>query len=84
MGRAIRAPNRDSNAGSTVSEASIVSSTARTEAIDRPYMKLTPVANMPSRAMITVVPASRIARPDVSMAPITDSLHVARTRRSSP
>jgi hypothetical protein len=33
-----------------------------------PYMKVTPVANMPSRAMMTVVPASRMARPDVSIA----------------
>ena len=40
-------------------------------------MKLTPVANMPSRAMITVVPASRIARPEVSIASITAPLHVA-------
>jgi NADH:ubiquinone reductase (H+-translocating) len=39
-----------------------VSSTANTEAMASPYMKLTPVANMPSKAMITVLPASRIAR----------------------
>ena len=31
-------------------------------------MKVTPVANMPSSAMMTVVPASRIARPEVSIA----------------
>jgi hypothetical protein len=55
-----------------VSDAASVSSTARIEAIDRPYMKLTPVANMPRRAMTTVVPASRIARPAVSIASITE------------
>ena len=59
-------------AGRMVSDASSVSSTAKTEAIASPYMKLTPVANMPSRAMITVVPASRIARPEVSIASTTE------------
>jgi hypothetical protein len=49
-----------------------VSSTASAEAIASPYMKLTPVANMPSRAITTVAPASRMALPDVSIAPITD------------
>ena len=51
-----------------MSDAAIVSSTASTEAIESPYRKLTPVANMPSSAMITVLPASRIARPEVSIA----------------
>ena len=36
LGRAIRAPNFDSSAGSTVSDASIVSSTASTDAIASP------------------------------------------------
>ena len=71
-GRATRAPKRESSAGSTVSEAAIVSSTVNTDAIDNPYRNETPVANIPSRAITTVVPASRIARPEVSIASITD------------
>ena len=70
--RATRCPKRERTAGSSVSEAVIVTSTASAEAIASPYMKLTPVANMPSSAITTVVPASRIARPDVSIAAITD------------
>ena len=71
-GRTTRWPYFDSIAGSTVSDAIIVASTAQTEAIASPYRKLTPVANIPSRAIVTVVPASRIARPDVSIASTTD------------
>ena len=37
-------------------------------------MNETPVANMPSRAITTVVPASRIARPEVSIASMTERL----------
>ena len=70
--RTIRSPYFDNIAGSTVSDAIIVISTAKTEAIASPYRKLTPVANIPSRAIVTVVPASRIARPDVSIASTTD------------
>ena len=51
----------------------MVISTVSTEAIASPYMKLIPVANMPSSAITTVVPASRIARPEVSIASTTDS-----------
>ena len=58
-------------AGSTVNEAQSTMSTASTDAIESPYRKVTPVANIPSRAMITVVPASRIARPEVSIASMT-------------
>src|SRR5580704_13260611 len=64
-GRTIRSPYFDSIAGSTVSDANIVASTANTEEIARPYRKLTPVTNIPSSAIITVVPARRTARPDV-------------------
>ena len=67
-----RGPTRESIAGSSVIEAASVSRTASTEAMASPYMKLTPVANMPSRAITTVVPASRIARPEVSIASSTD------------
>lgn len=43
-----------------------------TAAIARPYMKATPVANIPSSAITTVAPASRIARPEVSIAASTE------------
>ena len=72
-GRASRGPKRESSAGRTVSDAVIVSSTVSTDAIESPYRKPTPVANMPSSAITTVVPASRIARPEVSIASSTDS-----------
>ncbi len=49
-----------------------MSSTAITAAIASPYMNATPVANMPSRAITTVAPASRIARPEVSIASTTE------------
>ena len=49
-----------------------MSSTANTDAMAKPYMKLTPVANIPNSAITTVVPASRIARPEVSIASITE------------
>ena len=58
-------------AGSTVSDDTMTRSTVSTEAMDSPYMKLTPVANIPSRAITTVVPARRIARPEVSIASST-------------
>ena len=45
-GRAICSPQRASNAGSTVSEASIVSRTVNTEAIAKPYMNDTPAAEI--------------------------------------
>ena len=68
LGRPMRAPKRESAAGRTVSAASIVISTASAEAIASPYRKLTPSANCPSRAMITVMPANSTARPAVSIA----------------
>ena len=72
-GRTIFGPKRESSAGSTVSDASITNSTANTDASESPYMKLTPVANIPSSAITTVVPASKIARPEVSIASSTAS-----------
>ena len=45
-----------------------VKNTAITAAMASPYMNATPVANIPSSAMITVTPASRTARPEVSIA----------------
>ncbi len=73
LGLTSRWPNSINSAGSAVSDAVSTISTARIEAIERPYMNVTPVANIPSSAITTVVPASRTARPDVSIASITDS-----------
>ena len=55
-------------AGRKVSEVAMVSATARAAATDRPYRKLTPRANWPSRAMQTVLPASSTVRPEVRTA----------------
>ena len=60
-----------------------VNSTAITAAIARPYMNDTPVANMPSSAIITVTPASRTARPEVSIAASTALSVSPETRYSS-
>ena len=79
-GRTSLGPKRDSIAGSSVSDAASVNSTASTEAIASPYMKLIPVANMPSSAITTVAPASRIARPEVSIASSTDRFTSPRRR----
>jgi len=54
-------PKREIIAGSSVNDASSTSSTPSTDATASPYIKLTPVANIPSRAITTVAPASRIA-----------------------
>ena len=72
-GRTTFGPKRPSIAGSSVSDASRTISTASTEAIARPYRNATPVANMPNSAIITVVPASRTARPDVSIDAMIDA-----------
>ena len=57
-----------------------MSSTAITAAIASPYMNATPVANIPSRAITTVAPASRIARPEVSIAATTERSTSPNTR----
>ena len=61
-------PMRDRSAGSAVRAASIVNSTAIAEATASPLRKLTPSANIPSSAMITVDPANSTARPAMLMA----------------
>ena len=66
-------PTRLSIAGSSVREASIVSSTATDEASAGAYRNCTPSANMPSSAITTVAPANSTARPAVSMASSTAS-----------
>ncbi len=78
-----RSPKRESIAGSTVNEASRVNRTARTDAIESPYMNGTAVANMPSSAITTVVPASRIALPEVSIACSTDASTSPSARNDS-
>ena len=69
----IRAPTFDRRAGSSVSDASIVSSTAMADDTARPVRNPTPSTSIPSSATITVMPANRTARPDVSIAATTAS-----------
>ena len=73
VGRTTRLPHAVSSAGSAVSEARSTRRTASTEAIASPYMKVTPVRNIPSNAITTVVPAGTMARPEVSMACTIDA-----------
>ena len=70
---ATRAPTIVSSAGSSVSEASITSSTPIEAEIATPYRKLTPSSIIPSSAITTVQPANSTARPAVSIACTTDS-----------
>ena len=58
-------PMKPSMPGSNVSAEIIVRSTPMAAATASPYRKLTPSANMPSRAMQTMMPANSTARPDV-------------------
>ncbi len=68
-------------AGRRVSDASMVRAT--TKAADRatPYRKVTWRANMPSRAMHTVRPANRTARPEVLRAVTAASSGVAPDKK---
>ena len=63
----IRVPTQPSSAGSSVSEARIISSTPSAEATATPWTKLSPMRNRPSSEMITVMPANSTARPLVSI-----------------
>ena len=76
--RSTRRPILLSIAGSSVSDASIVSRTASEDATAGPYRNETPRANIPSSAITTVAPANSTARPEVSIALRTAS------RTSSP
>ena len=60
-----RGPMKLSRAGSRVRAAIMVNDTPMAAAMARPYRKVTPRANMPSRAMQTMIPANSTARPDV-------------------
>ena len=60
-----RSPARPSNAGSRVTEASIVTATVVAAPIPRPEMKARPMSSMPSNEMTTVSPAKMTARPAV-------------------
>ncbi len=63
----IRRPTQPSNAGSSVSDDAITSRTPSALATATPCTKLSPIRNRPIRAMITVMPANRTARPLVSI-----------------
>ena len=64
----IRSRTKPSIAGSSVTDAIIIVSTAREPATARPDTNFSPTRNMPSSEIITVVPANRTARPAVSSA----------------
>ena len=63
-----RSPTKPSSAGSSVTEAIIVKSTVIDAPTAMPFMKLTPMINMPRSEITTVVPANNTARPAVSTA----------------
>ena len=67
-GTLTRRPNAPSSAGRSVSEPTIVSSTASAAAIAGPLRNEMPSSTMPSRATTTVEPANSTERPAVSMA----------------
>ena len=66
-----RRPIRLRNAGSRVSDAASTTTTPIAAATAAPLSRLTPSANIPSRAITTVVPANRTARPEVLIAAST-------------
>ena len=63
-----RGPANPSRAGSSVSEATMVTATTVAAPTARPVTKLICMIVRPSRAMTTVMPANTTARPAVSMA----------------
>jgi hypothetical protein len=67
-----RSPAKPSRAGSSVSDATIVTATTVAAPIASPVMKLICMMSMPSSEMTTVVPAKDTARPAVSMATTVD------------
>jgi len=67
-----RGPMNPSRAGRRVSAATMVNATPMAAAMASPYRNVTPRANMPSRAMHTMIPANRTARPDVLTAVTID------------
>jgi hypothetical protein len=63
--RSTAGPANPSNAGSSVTEATMVSSTAMMALTAMPLTKEMPMMNRPSMEMHTVTPAKRTARPAV-------------------
>ena len=63
--RSIARANRRMNAGSSVTDAAITTSTARLAATAMPWRNDTPTRNRPSTPITTVPPAIRTLRPDV-------------------
>ena len=64
-------PTKPSTAGSSVTAGTTVTATTAAAPMPSPLMNDSPIASMPSNAMITVRPANSTARPDVSIAVIT-------------
>ena len=68
-----RVPAYPSSAGSSVNEAIIVTVTTVAAPTPNPETNATPINNMPSSEITTVIPAKVTARPEVSIAMAMDS-----------
>ncbi len=79
----MRPPKTPSSAGSSVREATIVTSTVRATASATPWSDPRPRTTRPSRATITVQPAKRTVRPAASSA-VRVAVSSSAPRRSSP
>ncbi len=78
-----RSATKPSSAGSSVTEAIIVTSTVSDAPMPRPCTNDSPMSSRPSSEMTTVVPAKSTARPAVSMATPVASADVRPLRSSS-
>ena len=83
-----RAPTFDSTAGSTVSEPSIATATTTIVPVANDVNVAAPARYIPAIAIITVIPETSTARPDVAAAasiaalPIRPAACSSRTRRT--
>ena len=76
-------PSLASNAGSTVSEPIIATSTTIIVPTEKDMKVLSPERNIPAMAIITVMPEIRTARPDVAAAASSAARSLRPARRSS-
>ena len=69
----MRLPTMASNAGSKVTDATIMTATPIAIPTASPFTKDKPIASKPRSATMTVIPAKTTARPEVSIASMMDS-----------
>ena len=81
--RSTLVPSRDISAGSTVSEASIDTATTMIVPVAKDAKSGTPPRYMPAIAIITVMPETSTARPEVAAAMSTASATLRPASRSS-